>query len=144
MRAGDLRDGETRGVRDLVVRADDERFETVARIEPERVARLFGVPAGIRGANSLPEISATTSSSFVVDPSGSGRKFHVPRGAKSGHDRGLQCGHVITLDPKLIDVVWNAKGERLIGRLDQLHRGKPTLESVRTDLRLEGCRQFLP
>ena len=35
-----LRDGETGGVRDLVVRPDHERFKSVARIESERAAAL--------------------------------------------------------------------------------------------------------
>jgi putative exporter of polyketide antibiotics len=38
------------------------------------------------------------------------------------------CVAIITLDPKLIDIIWNAKSERIITRLNQLNGGKPALE----------------
>ena len=81
---------------------------------------------------------------LFVQSLGSRRKFHFPRRAKSGDDRRLQRRHMITFDPELIDVVWNSKRKRVVRRLDELNRGKPALKSVRTNLRFERCRQFLP
>src|SRR5205807_996020 len=74
----------------------------------------------------------------------SARKFHGARGTKSTHDRSLERGHMITLDPELIDVVGNTECERVFSRTDKLHSGEPTLKSIRADLRLESGRQFLP
>jgi hypothetical protein len=56
----------------------------------------------------------------------------------------LQCRHVITLDPKLIDVVWNTKRDGFVFRFDQFNIGKPALETVRANLRLKCSRQLLP
>src|SRR5215510_6039479 len=109
-----LRDGETRRVRDFVVWTNDERFECVPRIESGNgrawpcvhlrgqrflyCRRIFRrrLPASCRG----------------------GAKLYRTRSAKRGADRILQCRHVITLDPKLVDVVRNSKRDRFILRLD--------------------------
>ena len=137
-----LRDGETRGVRDLVVRPDDERFETVARIEPERAAGFAWRRGRSRGADSLP--GSREHIFFVRSLPDGDENFTVARRAESGDDRRLQRRHVITFDPELVDVVRNAKGERVVRRLDELNGGKPALESVGADLWFEGGRQFLP
>ncbi len=140
---GRLRDRETGGVRDLVIRADHERFESIPGIEPERGAGLLRVARVLAGEFLFGKLGQNL---FVQFPGyfRGGRKFHRARRTKSAHNRGLQGGHVITLDPELIDVVRNAKSERIIGRIDELHGGEPALESVRADLRLESGRQFLP
>ena len=130
-------------MRDLVVRAHHKRFEIVPRIQTGRAAGLFALARVVAGkflARNLGQLFLF----LFVRAVRSGDKLHFARRTKCGHDRGLQCGHVITFDPKLVDVVWNAKSKRLIGRLDELYGGKPALESVGTNLRLEGCRQFLP
>src|SRR5262245_11017181 len=106
-----LRDSETRCMRDFVVRADYERFKRVSRVESGnccawprvhvwRGQHFFGVGhnvrrilrAGCRGATEL----------------------HRTRTAKRGDDRILQCGHVITLYPQLVNVVWNSKRDRFL------------------------------
>src|SRR2546430_8011062 len=71
-------------------------------------------------------------------------KLYGTRAAEGGDDRSLECRHVITLDPKLIDVVWNVKRERFILGLNQLNGRKPAFKTIRADLRLERGRQPLP
>src|SRR5450432_3760681 len=141
--SGRLRDRETGGVRNFVVRADDKRFETVSRIEPERGTGLPGIPRVF----SCRFLSGKFGENLIVRFDGTlhgRRKLHLPRCAESSHDRHLQRRHMITFDPELINVVWNSKGKGVIGGVDKLNRGEPALKSVRTNLWLERCRQFLP
>jgi hypothetical protein len=51
---------------------------------------------------------------------------------------------MVTLDPELVDVIRNAKGERIGGSFDQFHGRKPAFECVGTYLRFERKGQFLP
>src|SRR5262249_11899239 len=110
-----LRDSETGCVRDLVVRADDERFECVSRIESwngrawscvhwRGGQRFFG-----RGHILRRRLRASCRRTT---------ELHRARTAKRSNDRILQCWHVITLDPKLINVVWNSKRNRFFLCLD--------------------------
>jgi len=43
-----------------------------------------------------------------------GAKLHRTRTAKRDNDRILQCRHVITFDPELVNVVWNSKRDRFL------------------------------
>src|ERR1700757_501002 len=129
-----LRDSETGCMRDFVVRADDERFECVSRIEPgngrawscvhwRHGQRFFG-GGHILWRRLRASCRRTT-------------ELHRARTAKRSNDGILQCGHVITLDPELVNVVWNSKRDRFFLCLDQLDRRKPAFETVRANLWLE-------
>ena len=63
---------------------------------------------------------------------------------KARDDRGLQRGHVITLDPELVDVVRNKKREGFVRHAHKLYGGKPALVSIRADLRFERGRKLRP
>src|SRR5206468_4138917 len=109
-----LRDGKTGRVRDFVIRADDERFECVPRIEPGNCCAWSRIH--LRGQRFLycgRFINGTLRPSCRRSA-----KLYRARPPKSGDDRILQSGHVITLDPKLVDVVRNSKRNRFILRLD--------------------------
>ena len=113
-----LRDRETRRVRDLVVRTDDERLESVARIQAESA----GAGSSRRAADRFRflDFSGGTASSFRRPARSAGeRELYRARPIESGLDRGLQRGHVVTLDPELVDIIRDAKRERFIGHLNQ-------------------------
>ena len=70
--------------------------------------------------------------------------LHFARTAQDVADGGLQSRNMVTLNPKLVDVVRHAKGERILGRFDQRNSRKPPLKSVRADVWVQGKRQLLP
>src|SRR5256885_164548 len=105
-----LRDGETGCVRDFIVRADDERFKRVPRIESGNgcgwsclyvcAQRFFCRRRIVRRR-------------LCAGCRRRGQPYQA-RTVKSRDDRILQCGHVITLDPELVNIVWNTKLDRLL------------------------------
>src|SRR5438105_15936332 len=107
---GRLRDSETGCVRDFVVRAYYERFECIPRIE-----------SGDGGAWACVHLGGQRflHGSRVVRGCLRARcrwstELYRARSAEGRDDRILQCRHVITLDPKLVDVVRNSKRDRFI------------------------------
>src|SRR5438552_12309285 len=105
-----LRDGKTGCVRDFVVRADDERFKRVPRIESRNGCAwscVYGFGQRFFCRRQIVQRALGA---------GCGRraKPYRARTAKSRDDRILQCGHVITLDPELVDIVWNTKRDRFL------------------------------
>src|SRR5438874_13006580 len=108
-----LRDRETGCVRDFVVRADDERFKRVPRIESGNGCGWSCLYVCVRRFFYRCRIIRRR-----LD-AGWGRraKPYRARTAKSRDDRILQCGHVITLDPELVNIVWNTKRDRFLLRL---------------------------
>ena len=108
-------------MRDFIVRPDHERLKSVARIQPASVlfacAAVVGALAGTAGcgfpAASLPAAESTAQTNFTV-----------ARPAEDGSDRGLQGGHVITLNPELIDVVGDEKRYLVRGRAGSVLRRK--------------------
>src|SRR5262249_14861300 len=109
-----LRDGKTGCMRNFVVWTDDERFERVPRIESgngcpwPRVYDLRRQRFLHRGCIVRRRLRTRCRR---------GAKLYRTGRAKCGDDRILQRRHVITLDPKLIDVVWNGKRDRFVLRL---------------------------
>src|SRR6478672_11150393 len=102
-----LRDSETRSVRDFVIRTDDERFECVSRIESWNSCAWPRVHL-MRGQHFFDH--GRVFRRCLRAGSRRGAKLHRTRTAKRDDDRILQRRHVITLDPKLVNVVWNTKG----------------------------------
>src|SRR5437870_2332930 len=107
-------------MRDFVVRTNDKRFERVARIESERVSCRFRLRRRLLKRGRL--------FSHLHGRSRRRGKFYRARRTESGDDRCLQRAHMITLNPKLIDVIWNAERERGFGGVNQFNSGKPALE----------------
>src|SRR4029077_4150924 len=75
---------------------------------------------------------------------GGRRKFYRARAAESSDDGDLQRAHMITLDPKLIDVIWNAQSERVFAGVNEFDCRKPALEGVGTHVWPQRSGQFLP
>src|SRR5436190_9349775 len=105
-----LRDSETRCMRDFVVRPDNERFKCVPRIQSgnrrgrswvhsRRGHHLVGCGYILRRLRASWRRAA---------------ELYRTRITKRSNDRILQCGHVITLDPELVNVVWNSKRDRFL------------------------------
>src|SRR5262249_21586909 len=136
-----LRDGKTGCMRNFVVWTDDERFERVPRIESgngcpwPRVYDLRRQRFLHRGCIVRRRLRTRCRR---------GAKLYRTGRAKCGDDRILQRRHVITLDPKLIDVVCKGKLDRFYLLLHKLNGGKPAIETTRANLWLERSRQPLP
>ena len=129
-------------MRDLVVRTDDKRLEVVAWIQPggqrtrDDLLRLaFELRDFLNHFRRLVRHGAI----FCRRS-----ESHLPRLTESRDDRGLQCGHVITLNPELVDVVRDQKSELIVGDIGQSHRGEPALVSIRAHLRFERRGKLRP
>ena len=131
-----LRDGETCGMRNFVVRTDHERFKRVPWIESGDGCAWLCVAWGFQ--QNFFQRRAILRSQRIR--SRKGGKLYRARIAKRGDNGSLQRRHIITLDPKLIDIVWNGESERFVFGLDQLDGRKPALETIGANLRLERSR----
>src|SRR5438477_183621 len=106
-----LQVGAFRGrVCNLIVRTNDERFESAPRIETE--AESGGPAAGVVGFLYFrrPQII------FVIGFRRA-KKSDRARRADGTDDGGLQGRHVITFYPELVNVVGNAKRQRILSRI---------------------------
>src|SRR5439155_15913925 len=101
--SGRLRHGQTGGVRDLIVRADNERLERVSRIETKPQSDRPVVAGAVR-------LASFRRGKIVIIVRFRGEETDRPRGANSIGDGGLQRRHVITFDPDLLNVVGHVKG----------------------------------
>src|SRR5436190_5602540 len=110
-----LRDSETGCVRDFVVRTDDERFECVPRVQSGN-RRARSCVHGRRGHNFF-RCGDILRQRLRASWRRAAERYQTWT-AKRGNDRILQCGHVITLDPELVNVVWNTKRDRFLLCLD--------------------------
>src|SRR5438067_13850415 len=126
-------------MRDFVVRPDNERFKCVPRIQSgnrrgrswvhsRRGHHLVGCGYILRRLRASWRRAA---------------ELYLTRITKRSHDRILQCAHVITLDPELLNVVWNSRRDRFLLCLHYLDCSKPTLKTIRANLWLESSRQSL-
>src|SRR5207245_7160873 len=109
-----LRHSQTRRMRDLVVWTDDKCLKRISWVETERATAAFRL---------LRRFRALRDDHVLSHFAGVARKneFYFERRTERGHDRRLQRGHVITFNPKLINVVWNTNCQSHVRGLDQFH-----------------------
>src|SRR4030095_11088150 len=91
------------------------------------------VAPGFVSAGGSGKIFSNAGGSAARHPPASSRRraeLHRAWAAERRDDGRLQRGHIITFYPKLIDVVWNAKSERLVFRFDELDRREPAFKAI--------------
>src|SRR5207302_4183363 len=125
---------------DFVVRSNDKRFESVARIECSD-----GRTCSVIAQWLARELLYRRWINFRLGRSSRGKgKLYFARPTESFNNGGLKCRHMITLNPELVDLIWHAERKRIRVGFDQLHGRKPALKCIGAYLRLEGKAQLLP
>ena len=128
-------------MRDLVVRSHHKRLECISWVEAKRAAGRSRAAARI-GFVFLDSVRVRRGR--IIRRLGRRKKVNFARRTESGHNGRLQRRHVVTLDPELVNIIRNAKGQTALRRIGQLNGREPALESIGTYLRFEGRRQLLP
>src|SRR5580704_15190331 len=73
-----------------------------------------------------------------------GTEFDLSRASQHRNHSGSNDIQIVTLDPELINAVWNLQGQRSFIRLHQVNRGKPSLVSFGVEVRSDSTRYFTP
>jgi hypothetical protein len=131
---GRLRHGQSGGMSNFIVRTNHEGFERVPWIESGHGRAWFGFGRRLR-QNFFQRCDIL--GRRLRASSRRRAELHGARAAERRHDRSLQCRHVITFYPKLIDVVWNAKRERFFFGLNKFDRREPAFKTVGANLWFE-------
>jgi len=126
-----LRDGEGRGVGELIVRADDECVEIVAGVHPAGEGRgAFLAWSRAHGLGLLDHVQRRAGLHIVRLP---GHDHDLAGRVEGLGDRALHEGQIIALEEELVNGVRDRKRERRSVVSTDLDIAEPTLKSISAD-----------